>query len=129
MKVMRVLILATISAAAVWLMGCRETTVVVRERQPEPLYVAQPAPQYVEVPEAPQPVIVETAPVSPGPDYVWIDGYWHWEGHHYIWNRGHWDRPPSRYHVWVRPSYVRIEHGYRYTPGHWREERHEEHHH
>src|SRR5215475_7851019 len=32
-------------------------------------------------------------PVSPGPDYIWIDGDWTWGGGGYHWHNGYWGRP------------------------------------
>ena len=35
------------------------------------------------------------APAGPGkPDAVWVQGYWHWDGVKYVWQRGHWQGPP-----------------------------------
>src|ERR1700722_9466882 len=42
----------------------------------------------------PAPRVVHVRPVSPGPDYVWIDGYWYPAGGHYRWHEGYWSRPP-----------------------------------
>jgi hypothetical protein len=39
--------------------------------------------------------VVYTRPVSPGADYVWIDGDWVWGGGRYTWREGRWDRPRS----------------------------------
>jgi len=35
-------------------------------------------------------------PLSPGPNWVWVDGYWT-GGHHSYWVKGFWDwQPPAR---------------------------------
>jgi WXXGXW repeat (2 copies) len=62
-----------------------------------------PPPTPVEAIEGsePPPPIVEQVIVSPGPDYVWISGYWAWHHHHWEWVRGHWDLPPRRGAIWV----------------------------
>jgi hypothetical protein len=86
------------------------------------VYVEQPQPEYVIVREAPPPVIVERRPSPPGQGHVWVDGYWNWNGHKYVWERGHWAVPPRGRAVWVAPRYERHEQGYRYMPGQWREE-------
>jgi hypothetical protein len=101
-----------------------------RDRSPErrePVHVAQPQPQqeYVIVREAPPPPVVERRPSAPSREYIWIDGYWNWNGDKYVWERGHWARPPRERTVWVAPRYERHERGYRYTPGQWREEQQE----
>jgi hypothetical protein len=65
--------------------------------------------------------LVEVVPVAPGPDFVWIGGYWGWDnGHHnYQWVRGHYDRPPAPGAAWVGPRYDRAPRGYHFSPGHW----------
>ena len=35
-----------------------------------------------------------TVPAPPGPDYLWIDGYWYPVNGHYRWHGGYWSRPP-----------------------------------
>jgi hypothetical protein len=107
------------------LAGCN---LFVRDRPPrETVYVAQPQPveqpQYVIVREAPPPFIVERQPPPPGPGYIWIDGYQHWNGQRYEWHRGEWTRPPRERAVWVAPRYEKHDQGgYRYVPGQWRDD-------
>ena len=70
-------------------------------------------------PPPPREVIV----TSPGPGYVWLDGYYDGSPGHYRWVRGHWDRPPhgrerARYYAphWDRDHnghYHRVEGGWR----------------
>ena len=67
---------------------------------------AAPA-SYVYVQVGPPAPMVETVPARPGPGYVWVGGYWNWNG--------------SRY-VWVHGRYVR--HGGAWCGGHWRHEHH-----
>lgn len=100
------------------LLGCnhdRHETVVVEDSR-GPVYAE---PGYVVVPEAPPRVIVEQRPVAPGPKYVWVDGYWHWNGHKYSWRKGHWSHRPSGKPYWVPPYYERHDRGYGYHPGYW----------
>ena len=91
----------------------------------ERVYVERQQPEYVIVREAPPPVVVERRPSPPSRVHVWIDGYWHWSGQKYAWDRGHWALPPHGRAVWVAPRYDKHEQGYRYTPGQWREEQQE----
>ena len=114
------LILAAASVSAIGLAGCGHYGVAATYRDD-----GYAEPQYIEVPEAPPAVIVETPSYSPGPDYLWIDGYWHWGGNRYDWHHGEWQRPTSQNHVWIRPSYERHENAYRYAPGRWAEGKHE----
>ena len=103
------------------LIGCGERTVVVRERHPREVVVAE-EPGYVVVQEAPPAVIVERRSAAPGVGFIWIDGYWHWGGHRYDWERGHWARPPHEHEVWIAPRYESHDRGgYRYVPGRWGE--------
>ena len=44
---------------------------------------------------------VPVAQDSPGPEWVWVRGYWHWDGVRYEWRRGHWERARPG---WVRPA-------------------------
>ena len=53
----------------------------------------------------PAPLAMESAPVQPGPAYVWVPGHWTWRAGAYAWISGAWLLPP-------RPGYV-------WAPGHW----------
>ena len=46
---------------------------------------------------------VEHVP-EPRDGFVWISGYWRWEGDRHVWTEGHWERE---------------RHGYEYRPAHW----------
>lgn len=57
----------------------------------------------------PPPERVEYIGVAPGPDFVWVAGYWQWRGNDYRWVHGRW---------------VPLERGYRrWVPGHWNHKR------
>jgi len=58
-------------------------------------------------------------PVSPGVDYVWIDGDWVWGGGRYTWRQGYWSRPRGSRH-WESGRWESGAHGYRWNRGHWR---------
>jgi hypothetical protein len=58
----------------------------------------------VDVVGDPPPVIVETAPPTPGVGYVWIGGSWVWNGR-WVWEHGRWGRPPHPGAVWVPHRY------------------------
>jgi len=54
----------------------------------------------------PPPVRVERhRPGSPGPDFIWIDGYWYAQGNRYAWHKGYWTRPPFPGAHWVGPRH------------------------
>ena len=85
--------------------------------------VTTPAPvQEVTVGSAAPAVIVETIPASPGPDFVWVAGYWTWRHHrfgfgHWEWTPGCWVHPPHHGAVWIVGGWDR--HG-GWIEGHWR---------
>jgi len=54
-------------------------------------------------------------PRQPGPEYMWIEGYWYPQGSRYVWHDGYWTRPPYEGAYWVDPYYV----GGRYYAGQW----------
>ena len=56
----------------------------------------------------------------PGPDYVWVDGYWAGEPGHYTWVEGRWDRPPQRGARWVAPRWDHRDGRYVFVRGYWR---------
>ena len=52
----------------------------------------------------PPAVRVEHRPARPGPEYVWVAGYWYpGEHNHYVWHSGYWSRPPYEGARWVAP--------------------------
>jgi hypothetical protein len=55
----------------------------------------------------PPPRVVYVVPARPGPNYVWIDGYWHPHGKKYRWHNGYWTHPPYPGARWVAPRYDR----------------------
>ena len=54
-------------------------------------------------------------PSRPGPEYVWVEGYWYPAGSRYAWHEGYWTRPPYAGAYWVQPYHV----GGRYFAGRW----------
>jgi hypothetical protein len=121
MKLLQTLFWVSAGVAGLALLGCAHSH---RPPPSEPVYVAQPQPQpeYVIVREAPPAFIVERRPSPPSGEYIWIDGFWHWNDRQYVWQAGYWARPPHEHFIWVAPRYERHEQGYRYTPGQWRED-------
>lgn len=69
---------------------------------------------------APPPPVVERPGPVPGPRYVWIGGYYRWNGHSYVWVHGHYIIAPHAGAVWVPAHYVARPGGYVYVAGHWR---------
>ena len=55
----------------------------------------------------------------PGPDHVWVKGFWNWDGGRWRWVNGRWDRPAVADGYWIPARYIRTTRGYIYEPGHW----------
>ncbi|HTZ76164.1 MAG TPA: hypothetical protein VMB47_19775 [Candidatus Aquilonibacter sp.] len=60
-------------------------------------------------------VRVEHRPPRPGPDFVWVTGYWYPDHGHYVWESGYWTRPPYPGAYWVPPHRADGE----YFQGYW----------
>jgi len=88
--------------------GCVERRVVYVPQQGETV-----------VSEAPPPPQTEVVVAAPGPEYLWVPGYWSWNGR-WVWIGGRWGLRPHPHAVWVGPRYVRRGHGYVYFHGYWR---------
>jgi len=79
--------------------------------------VGNPSPYYVS--SMPPEALYETMTTSPGCGYVWIDGYWNWNGYEWVWVSGRWVTEQQGY-VYVQPYYDWADDGrYVYYPGHW----------
>lgn len=73
---------------------------------------------YVRV--APPEPIIEMRGAAPGIDFIWIDGYYSWNGVTYIWYPGRWYHRPYPYSIWIGGGWQHHNRGWRYHPGHWR---------
>jgi hypothetical protein len=73
----------------------------------------------VYAPLTPPANVVEAVPVVPGPEYVWVPGYWGWNPG-WVWIGGRWVIRPHPGAVWVRGQWGRHGRGYVWTRGHWR---------
>lgn len=69
----------------------------------------------IEIGAPPPPRVVAVRPVTPGPEFTWVEGYWYPVGSHYRWHAGYWTRPPYAGAVWVVPHHD----GHRYYGGYW----------
>ncbi len=58
---------------------------------------------------------VVRVPARPGPDYVWVDGYYYPVRGRYAWHAGYWTRPPYAAAHWVGPRYE----GGQFFNGYW----------
>ena len=63
---------------------------------------------------------VEVVGVAPGPEFIWINGYWGISGGAHVWVPGRWVRPPHARAVWIAPIWERRYGRYYFHEGHWR---------
>ena len=68
----------------------------------------------------PPPVRYEARGVPPGAGFVWIDGYWGYNGGRYAWVPGRWDRPPRARARWESGRWENRRGRYYYSDGRWR---------
>ena len=68
----------------------------------------------------PPPPVVEHRGPPPERGFVWIDGYHRWDGDHYVWTPGRWERPPHEHAVWVPHKWVRHGDHWEMREGHWK---------
>lgn len=75
----------------------------------------------IEVGGPPPGVHADLQVTSPGPDYVWVPGYWDWNlgSGEWFWAPGVWIRPPHDHARWVAPRYDHHRSHWKYQRGHW----------
>jgi hypothetical protein len=82
----------------------------------------------IQIGRTPPPALrYERRPAMPGPGYVWMDGYWNWNGGRYVWVPGRWNQPPYAGAYWSHPHYDHYQDGWHYHEGHWDREDHGDH--
>jgi len=69
----------------------------------------------IQIGAPPPPRVVAVLPDQPGPDFVWIGGYWYPVGGRYRWHEGYWSRPPYAGARWIGPRHD----GERFYAGYW----------
>ncbi|GHT60039.1 hypothetical protein AGMMS50239_08120 [Bacteroidia bacterium] len=78
---------------------------------------------YTEIPLAPNVVLTVETPMiaSPGPDYVWVDGYWTWDYRYreYVWAQGYWALAPYAGAFWIPGYWEYYRSGYRWIDACW----------
>jgi hypothetical protein len=67
----------------------------------------------------PAPIVEHPGP-PPDRGYVWIAGYHQYQGDHYVWVPGHYDRPPHPGARWVAHKWVHRGDHWVLVEGHWR---------
>ncbi len=68
---------------------------------------------------APPALPVYEQPLIPGPGYMWVPGYWAWDGHDYYWVPGTWALPPEVGFLWTPGYWGWAEGVYRWHEGYW----------
>ena len=58
--------------------------------------------------------------VAPGPDFVWIGGYWRRDHDRWAWADGRWDRRPYGHARWEEGRWEHRPRGYVWVEGRWR---------
>ncbi len=83
------------------------------------LSCAPPPPGRVYVVRRPPPDRVEVIDAGPGPEYVYVRGYWRYDGD-YVWVPGRWVQLDRRYRQWVPGHWAHDRHGWYWVEGRWR---------
>jgi WXXGXW repeat (2 copies) len=87
-----------------WLLGCIVLLAPLQKSQAQvAVSIDLFAPPLVAI--APPPLPVYVVPVPPAIGFMWMPGYWGWDGEDYYWVPGTWLRPPRPRVLW--------------TPGYW----------
>ncbi len=66
----------------------------------------------------PPPIRYEPVP-PPRPAYIWLQGYWGWDGHAHVWIPGRWERERPGY-VYAQPQWIEGPRGWEFRPGGWK---------
>jgi hypothetical protein len=68
---------------------------------------------------APPAPIVENPGPPPEEGFVWINGYYRWDGDHYTWVTGHWMQAPHSGAHWVAHHWEERDGNWVLVEGHW----------
>ena len=71
----------------------------------------------ITTPPPPLPVYVQ--PIIPGPDFIWVPGYWAWSEFGYFWVPGTWVRAPAPGLLWTPGYWAWNEGVYVWRAGYW----------
>jgi YXWGXW repeat-containing protein len=64
--------------------------------------------------------IVEARIVAPGAGYVWVPGFYRWDGRDYLWVAGHYELPPRTRARFVEGHWAHDRQGWYFVEGHWK---------
>ncbi len=77
-----------------------------------------PAPTAVVVVEQPPPPPPRRVVVVQRPGYIWVDGYYRWNGNRYVWRDGYYERQRAN-HVYRPGRWERRGNGHVWVEGRW----------
>ena len=83
-------------------------------------YAGSPMVGVTYISRRPPPERVEVVSERPGAEFVWINGYWGWQGVDFAWVPGRWERPAEGRRVWVPHHWEHDRNGWYLVEGHWR---------
>lgn len=85
--------------------------------------LAPPLPTPVEsktetIVQTPPPQVVYEVTPAPQPGFVWVNGFWGWQGMRHVWYPGHWvnERPGQ---IWIGHQWIHRGAGWHFESGHW----------
>jgi hypothetical protein len=111
-----------IAGASFLLTGCvvRERTVYRSGPAPAPVADSSTEVDVTGPPPPPQEDTTVVVGVAPGPDFVWIGGYWGWGPGGWAWRHGYWGHRPFYGARWYGPHYYYRGGRHVYVHGGWR---------
>ena len=67
----------------------------------------------------PPPLRVEAPTLKPGPNHVWVPGYWKWAGVKYAWVEGRWVKAKAG-RTWVPGTWEQVGNRWVWKRGDWK---------
>ena len=67
---------------------------------------------------APPPAVIVEPPPPPRVGYLWVSGFWGWNGDRHVWQAGHWEAERDG-EFYTQSRWVESSDGWRFVPGHW----------
>ena len=67
----------------------------------------------------PPPIPVYEQPICPSDGYIWVPGYWAWDGYEYYWVPGTWVLPPAIGLLWTPGYWAWGGSGFFFHEGYW----------
>lgn len=84
-----------------------------------PVVATAPTGEVVVVSEAPPALRREVIGVAPSAQHVWVQGYWTYRSHRWVWMAGHYELRPRAGAAWIPGQWDRTSRGWVWLPGHW----------